>query len=233
MSDSKVVAIEHVQFSHAPWTWNFAEQRRADINAHFTMCRDKTPDLWNGRVLLVNDVALDGAALRGNFFETDFASFIAWRDWGFPDVGVTNLFAMGAIRSADGAYLLGVMGAHTVNPGRVYFPAGTPDPDDISGNSVDLAGSVLREVEEETGLTAADFIVSPDWTAVFVGRRIALMRSLQARAEAAPLREKILSYLSHQSQPELTDIRIVRDRRDFDPNMPEFMFAFLAQALSE
>ena len=47
----------------------------------------------------------------------------------------------GTVRSSDGAYLLGVMNRHTANAGRVYFPAGTPDPDDIVGARVDLDGS--------------------------------------------------------------------------------------------
>ncbi len=50
---------------------------------------------------------------------------------------------MGAVRASDGAFLLGVMGAHTANAGKIYFPAGTPDPDAMSsGETVDLAGSV-------------------------------------------------------------------------------------------
>ena len=59
---------------------------------------------------------------------------------------------MGALRASDGAYLLGVMGPQTVNAGKVYFPAGVPDLDDIVDDRVDLARNVRREMAEETGL---------------------------------------------------------------------------------
>jgi 8-oxo-dGTP pyrophosphatase MutT (NUDIX family) len=233
MTDPDVIAIDHVKFVHGPWIWAFAVEQRDEIAAHFEAWRAKAPKLWNGRVLLVKEYSLEGATLRGTFFETDFASFIAWRDWKFPDQSVKNCFAMGAIRSADGAYILGVMSQHTANPGHVYFPSGTPDQDDIVGNTVDLAGSVLREVAEETGLAASDFDIQPGWTAVFAGASIALMQTLQARDTAESLRAKILLHLSQEADPELSDIHIVRHRGDFDSNMPEFMAAFLAQALAD
>ena len=93
-----------------------------------------------------------GERFSASYFETDFASFLAWRDWGFPDKGVFNGFGMGALLSQDGAFALGEMGQHTANAGRIYFPAGTPDLDDVRGEALDIEGSVAREVEEETGL---------------------------------------------------------------------------------
>lgn len=226
----EIIALDHAEFAITPWHWRFAHERRAEIDAHFDARRQRTPSLWNGRVLLLHEWALAAPSMRGAFFETDFASFIAWRDWGFPDRSVMNCFAMGALRSADGAFLLGVMGAHTANAGCVYFPAGTPDPDDIAGDGVDLAGNVLREVAEETGLTARELAAQPGWTAVLAGARLALMKVMQAHEAADDLRARILRHLAHEPA-ELADVRIVRRRADFDPMMPEFVTAFLARAL--
>ena len=61
------------------------------------------------------------------------------------------------------------MGQHTANAGRIYFPSGTPDLDDISDGAVDIAGSVARELEEETGLLPGDYRADADWDCVVTG----------------------------------------------------------------
>jgi 8-oxo-dGTP pyrophosphatase MutT (NUDIX family) len=231
--DVSIVALDRIAFSFAPRAWPFAQARRAEIAAHFAARRAQTPAIWNGRVLLVHAWSLAARSIAGTFFETDFANFMAWRDWGFPDRSVTNCFSMGAIRAADGAFLLGVMSPHTANAGKIYFPAGTPDPHDVAGDVVDLAGNVAREVAEETGLTDRDLSAQPGWTAVLAGPRIALMQVLQARVPAAELRERILGHLAREPKPELSDIRIVRRRADFESAMPAFVTAYLNHALGE
>ena len=131
------------------------------------------------------------------------------------------------MRAADGAFLLGVMGEHTANAGLVYFPCGTPDPDDIVGGKVDLDASVWRELKEETGLTAAELEPEPGWTAVADGNLIAQIKLLHSRQNAETLRTRMLAHLAGERQPELADIRIVRRNADFDTAMPRFVTAFL------
>src|SRR5262245_5614662 len=104
--------------------WPFAEERRADIAAHFAEKQRERPRIWNGPVLLGHDPVFSGDRFTATYFETDFASFLAWRDWGFPDKAVFNGFGMGALRASDGAFVMGEMGQHTANAGRVYFPSG-------------------------------------------------------------------------------------------------------------
>jgi 8-oxo-dGTP pyrophosphatase MutT (NUDIX family) len=223
-----VVRVDRLELAFAPRPWPFASERRAEIDAYFADLRRQKPPLWNGQVLLMHEHALADDELRGAFFATDYASFLAWRDWDFPDRSIRNCFAMAALRSGDGAFLLGVMNAHTANAGRIYFPGGTPDPDDIVDGKVDLDGSIARELEEETGLAAGEFVADSFWHAAMGGARIALLKILHAREGAAALRERVLAHLARQRQPELADIRIVRGPTDFDRQMPSFVTAFLA-----
>jgi 8-oxo-dGTP pyrophosphatase MutT (NUDIX family) len=232
MNEPSIVAIDELELCFAPQAWSFADHRRVEIDAYFEARRRTTPELWNGRVLLLSRCLLHERRLSGVFFETDFASFLAWREWGYPDRTVVNCFAMGALRAADGAFLVGVMAAHTANAGRIYFPAGTPDPTDILGSIVDLEQNVVREVGEETGLTPNDFIPRFGWDAVVEGPRIALFKILDVDAAAVDVRARILDHLAREAAPEFADIRILRGRDDFDPNMPVFVRAFLDRAWS-
>lgn len=215
-----------------PWTWPFAEARRAEISAHFAAKQREKPQIWNGRVLLGRNPVFAGDSFSADYFETDFASFLAWRDWGFPDASVFNGFGMGALRCADGAFVLGEMGAHTSNAGRIYFPSGTPDLDDISGGAVDISGSVVREVAEETGLTAADYSADAQWHCVVSGAAIAMIRILKVDIPGEALRARIEANLASQHQPELSAIHLVRAASDLTAAMPRFVTAFIERQFS-
>jgi 8-oxo-dGTP pyrophosphatase MutT (NUDIX family) len=214
-----------------PWRWPFAEARRAEIDAHFAARQAAMPELWNGRVLLGRNPVFTANRFSADYFEADFASFLAWRDWGFPDLSVFNGFGMGALRCHDGRFVLGEMGPHTANAGRVYFPAGTPDLDDLRGASVDILGSVTREVAEETGLTAADYAAVDYWDCVVTTASIAMMRLLQVDLAGEALAAKIEANLAGQNAPELSGVRLVRDAGDFTAAMPRFVTAYIDQVV--
>jgi len=214
------------------WSWPFAAARRAEIDAHFVVKQREKPKLWNGQVLLGRNPVFAGDRLTASYFETDFASFLAWRDWGFPDKDVFNGFGMGALLSSDGAFALGEMGQHTSNAGRVYFPSGTPDLDDIKGNAVDIAGSVARELEEETGLTAAEYRGEADWHCVFTGPALAMIRILRVDLPGDALRARIEANLALQPSPELSAIHLVRELGDLNAAMPRFVTAFIEAHLA-
>jgi 8-oxo-dGTP pyrophosphatase MutT (NUDIX family) len=226
-----ILDIDRVEIAVEPWRWEFATKRRADIERHFAGRHRLQPALWNGRVLLLRDYSVRDRVLRGACFETDYASFLSWRDWDFADRGVFNIFASAALRSADGAYLLGQMAPSTAPAGLLYFPCGTPDPADIgAGGALDLAGSVRRELREETGLDIGELTAEPGWTLVHDRGFLALMKRLSARQNADELRDRIVRYLLNDPHPEFSDIRIVRERGDLDANMPAYVAAYLEMA---
>jgi 8-oxo-dGTP pyrophosphatase MutT (NUDIX family) len=217
--------------------WPFAVEQRDRIDAHWEALVAEKPRLFNGRVLLQHASGLDTdnglTTCVGRWFVTEFKAFLAWRDFGFPDRDVHNVFSMAALRSADGAFLLGEMAGHTANAGHIYFPAGTPDPSDVRGTRLDLEGSVRRELEEETGITPARMRLAPGWTLVHEGARVACMKIVDVAETADEIVARVSDHLAAEPQAELSRVHIVRALGDLDPaRMPGFTIAYLRHMLA-
>lgn len=229
----QIVPLERAVIKVEPWEWEFALKRRAEIDRHFAVRRQRQPALWNGRVLLLKNYRIDNGILSGTSFETDFASFMAWRDWDFPDRNIFNIFAMAAVRAADGGYLIGEMADHTASAGQLYFPCGTPDPEDVGAGMLDLEGSAGRELFEETGIEIGTLAAQPGWTLLRERNFIALIKEVTTAENAQALGARVSRYLASIAQPEFSDIRIVRGRGELTAQMPAFVVAFLEQAWQE
>ena len=109
MTASVIHRITSLDLVMETWPWPFALTRRAEIDAHFALKLREKPAMWNGRVLLGRNPVFAGERFSASYFETDFASFLAWRDWGFPYKEIFNGFGMGALRCSDGAFVMGEM----------------------------------------------------------------------------------------------------------------------------
>lgn len=232
---SEAIAIHDVHTLDTrfePRSWPFAEENRDRIAAHWASVVENKPALFNGRVLLLHRWSIADGVFSGGYLMTDYASFLAWRDFGHPGAERWNGFAMAALTSAEGHFLLGEMADHTANAGAIYFAAGTPDPSDVVGDRVDLAGSVLRELEEETGLGPAEVSVEPGWTVLVHGPRIAMMQRLRSPLPGAALQARIERFLAAEPNPELTRMHVVARLEDIQrARMPAFQIAYLEHAL--
>ena len=105
--------------------------------------------------------------------------------------------------------------------------APVPEPEDISGRSVDLLRHIRREITEETGLTADELECEPGWSFVRDQNYLALIKRFFSSQTADELCARINSYLESQTQPEFSGVWIVRGPADFHPRMAKFTLAFL------
>jgi 8-oxo-dGTP pyrophosphatase MutT (NUDIX family) len=231
VSASRILSIDALDLAFAARPWAFAEAEAERIDQHWRARVARQPRLFNGRVLLMGRHTIDagpqGATFSGEYFETDYAAFLAWRDFGFPDPTVANAFAMAALVGADGAFLLGEMAAHTANAGSTYFPAGTPDPNDVFDGKVDLAASALRELGEETGIAADEVAQDQDWTVVYAPPRIACLKIMRLAEPAEAVKARIEAFLAADPDAELAGMRLVRGPPDVDrARTPGFIVDF-------
>jgi 8-oxo-dGTP pyrophosphatase MutT (NUDIX family) len=233
----RIVEVAELDLAFEPRPLRFAQTHAEAIATHWARLRKEKPEFYNGRVLLMRRWALapriDGRLrLEGDYFETDFADYVAWRAIDDSNDPAVDCFAMAALRSADGAFLLGEMATHTMNGGQIYFPAGTPDPSDVVDGKVDLEASARRELLEETGIRAEDAVVEQTWMVVFAGWRIACIKSMTLPVTADKAKARIDAFLAREALPELTRMHIVRRASDIDEaRMLIFVTTYLRAAL--
>jgi 8-oxo-dGTP pyrophosphatase MutT (NUDIX family) len=226
--------IDSIEAALIPFDWTFPRERRAEIDANWTRLSAEKPKTFNGRVLLQHESRIEGRVFHAGYFPTDYADFIAWIRFGPPLPTLRNGFAQAALQANDGGWLLGVMHGDSVNAGRIYFAAGTPDMSDVRPDgTLDLAASAARELEEEAGLEPGEVEIGEGWTVVLERKRAAFLRPCRIDLPADEARRLILSRVRAQAEPELADVHIVRGEADLRPDaMPDYILAFLRRALA-
>lgn len=217
-----VVPITGLDLRLSERGWDFANAKRKAIAAHWLELVTAKPGLWNGTVLLCREAEVAGGVLSARFMVTDYASFVAWRDWGRPDSTVWSCFGVPLVISADGGLLIGVMGGWTLNAGKAYPPSGSLEPRDVmpDGN-IDLLGSMATELHEETGLVLAE-ATPGEMVAVFDGPRIAVVRRHNFPHRFAELEVHFARHAAADSERELDRIEAVWRSSQTDSRMPPY-----------
>jgi 8-oxo-dGTP pyrophosphatase MutT (NUDIX family) len=225
----------HVRRGEGGWPFPAGDRQR--IAEHWERLVASNPRLWNGRVLGTlapgrsGGISIRDGVLTATALEDDFAAFVAWRDWGFPDLGLRNLFGSAVIRAADGPLIYGLMGAHTANPGRIYPPGGSLEPRDVTADGrVDVLRSIELELAEETGLSHGD--AAPErLLAVFDGPRVSIAQVYRFSEPADVLAGRIRAFIAADSRPELADIVVVSRAADLPAKATQPFAAALATHL--
>ncbi len=210
MTGVSVEAIAGTDLRLEPFEWPFAADRRPDIDRHWQALEAEKPGIWNGAIVLTRKGRIEGDCYRGTCFVTDYASFVAWRAWGWPDPEIVDCFGAALVLSRDGALLYGRMAGSTLNAGHVYPPSGSIDLEDVTPEGrINVEGSLVRELAEETGLAASEARPGQLW-AVRDGCRMCLARELWFDEDAERLGGRIEAFNAAQAHPELDGVVILR-----------------------
>jgi len=223
------VELDAIEAVYEPFDWSVPRDHAAAIEANWQGETTKAPAIFNGTVLVQHRSTIEGHLFRAAYGPTSYKDFLGYMRLPIPESSVRNGFAMAALRTRDGAFLLGQMAANTANGGKIYFAAGTPDMGDVKDGRVDLAGSVLREMAEETGLRAEEVSVGKGWTCLIAEKRAAFMRDVYIDLPAHDARALMLERMKALHEQELADIIVVRagDALLDDPRMPVFVSDYI------
>lgn len=127
-----MVSVESASAVLTSRVWPFASEYAADIDAYWRERRATQPGLFNGEVLLLCDWSLSNGVFACECLKADFKSFLFWRSFGSPDVGVFDFFSCAAVHSRESRVMVGIAGARTAYPGAVFPPCGSLHPDDVA-----------------------------------------------------------------------------------------------------
>lgn len=233
-----IIPIHDVDIRLVPEPWPVPRELRNKVPETWARLVAVNPKIWDGRILGVSGIGggpprVENGVLRGEAREDSFSAFLTWRDLGFPEIGVRNVFGSAVIISSDNAVLLGKMGEWTANAGQIYPAAGSLEPGDVVDGRVRVFGSLARELAEETGLSVEGAQIGQTF-AIFDGPRISVARGLHFAASIDALQAEVRANLDAQSERELADVVAVRTRVDleavgpFPPYVGELMDAFAA-----
>lgn len=207
-----------------PWPWR--DENAEAIGEHWARAAAEKPSLFDGEVLVARRFSIEDGIWRGAHIVVRYSALKYWLSQGFIETGACNTFASAVVVTADGAVLLGRMGAHTANAGRLYFPCGTPDLDDVTGGRLDFEASMLRELEEETGLGADVLVPSEQRWIGQDGPLVCCARRIDTRLTADEVRACFEAHRASGRDDELADIVLVRDAASLD-NVLEYARALV------
>jgi 8-oxo-dGTP pyrophosphatase MutT (NUDIX family) len=213
--------------------WQFADDCRAQISEHWRVRSAENPKFFNGTVFVLIAGVIEGNRFRGQLAQTDFASYLYWRESGFSDPAVRDCFGTAVIRAADGGVLLARQREGHINTGLSYLPGGFIDVRDTTeGQVIDVGASILREITEETGLGTSDLAVQPGLLVSCAGPLVSLATVYQSELDAADLARAIDAYIAADADGELEGVEFVQDLSSIDPaRVPPYARQLLQRVL--
>jgi hypothetical protein len=218
----RVVPLSGLDLRMGEGGWAFAADHAARIADHWSGLTARNPHLWNGDVLICTRAGITDGVLAARFARSDYASFVAWRDWGTPDKSARNCFGSPVVLTSDRALVFGEMAGHTLNAGAIYPPSGSLEPRDVTADgSVDVLGSMALELGEETGLDAGE--AQPGaMLAIYDAHRLAVARAFRMPATFGEIATRFDAHAASVTPAELARLVAIRGPGEVHPAMPAF-----------
>ena len=222
---NKIYPVSEVHVSVCEGVPDYVERNRLAIDENWQQEVAANPNLYDGEIYLAPQARLQDGVLSASYQRTSFRSLLYWRKDERADKPF-HIFGSGVIVSSDNRLLLGQMAAHNAVGGRIYFPAGSNDDQDIVSGQVDFAGNARREVLEETGIDLNDAVHAGGYVVVMSARSLALFRCYHFDRTGDELQAQAENYIASQIQPELSRILMVVQGGELDERSPAYIHAF-------
>jgi len=209
--DTRVFRVDRVALGVIEGDWPFARERSCEIERYWEQRTRENPKFFNGKVhLLVHYAVSDARVLTGHFIRTDFKSFLLWREQGWGDPGVMDAFGSALILSAEGHVLLGRQSRGNLNGDLSYPPGGFIDARDVGADgAIDLDGSVMREIVEETGLGSDVLTRAGGYVITIAGPVLSIAVPWRSSVSSAELIGRVTRHIEADPDSELMSVVLV------------------------
>jgi 8-oxo-dGTP pyrophosphatase MutT (NUDIX family) len=207
-----IVPVDEVDVRLDPGPHPFETANAAAIEENWRAEKRANPALFDGTVVLLSEFGYAGHRLSGRCHAVRYATFLYWRR---DRVGtVAHVFAHPMLVTRDNALMSIRMAAHTVNAGRVYFAAGSFEPEDFPGGVVDPHGNMVREVAEETGLDISAVRRGERYYALSTDSGTVLFRRYFLDEDADEVARRIEAFVEGEREAEISGPVIIRTAGD-------------------
>lgn len=222
-----ICPVDAVNVHLVPEPHPFETQNLPAIEDNWRTERAANPALFDGTMVLLSSLSYDGKNLEGRCHAIRFATFMHWRRHRSTS-GAEHAFAHAMLVSSDNALVAIRMGPHTVNPGRVYFAAGSFEPMDFPGGEVDLHFNMAREVREETGISIDDALREDRQHFISLDTGTVIFRRYFLDQDAATVAAQIREFVAGEAEPEVEGPVIIRNAQDLPDKLIAHMTPLIA-----
>ncbi|NKL83227.1 NUDIX hydrolase [Rhizobium leguminosarum] len=207
--EATVFPIAGVDLRILPGPHPFVAAEEAAIRENWVRETAANPALFDGRMVFQRQISLGEDGIAGEGHVIPFSAFMWWRRQLRREGGI-HIFAYPVLETSDGALVAIRMGAHTANPGQVYFAAGSLEPEDIVDGRCDIEVNMRREVHEETGLDLAHSVAGQGLFASHSNRTVTLLRLFRFDMTADEMVERIESHMLVAEDQEIAGAVAIR-----------------------
>ena len=135
------------------------EELSIKIDSYWLELTNENPHLTRGKTFCIQNIERQSNSLIVNLSQSDYAHYMYTLHKPIAEEFACRIcFGVALVETNDKKYIIGQMNPTTATPNRVQLPGGGIDNRDIKNNKVDLTSNVLRELEEETGLSKRHII---------------------------------------------------------------------------
>ena len=232
MTQPVIHRVTTLDLAFEPWSWPFAAERRAEIDAHFARQAAREADLERPRPAGARSGFRRRAPAR-QLFRDRFRQLPGVARLGLSRRQLSSTASAWARCALPTAPSCSAKWASTPRmPAASIFRRERPISTISAGTrSISPAASPAKSWRKP-GWRLSDYRAAAHWDCVVSGRAIAMIRILDVDLTGEALRARIEANLAGQRQPELSAIHLVRGRGDLTAAMPRFVAAFVEKHMN-